>query len=133
MLDEEDPAALGLLRIGLVLVMTASLLTHVGAVSDYFSSHATVGGEAAREAFHSRWSLFFFVTEPWAVQPWFPACARISIEVRPAGFEPATLGSEDRCAIQLRHGRMAFSPQILRPGGGLFNRGVEDAPRLNIP
>lgn len=26
--------------------------------------------------------------------------------VRPAGFEPATLGSEDRCAIQLRHGRV---------------------------
>ena len=24
--------------------------------------------------------------------------------VRPAGFEPATLGSEDRCAIQLRQG-----------------------------
>jgi integrase len=29
-------------------------------------------------------------------------------EVRPAGFEPATLGSEDRCAIQLRHGRGCF-------------------------
>jgi hypothetical protein len=71
MLDEEDPAALGLLRILLVLVMTASLLTHVGAVSDYFSSHATVGGDAAREAFHSRWSLFFFVTEPWAVRAVF--------------------------------------------------------------
>ena len=26
-------------------------------------------------------------------------------EVRPEGFEPPTLGSEDRCAIQLRHGR----------------------------
>ena len=25
-------------------------------------------------------------------------------KVHPAGFEPATLGSEDRCAIQLRHG-----------------------------
>ena len=25
--------------------------------------------------------------------------------VRPEGFEPPTLGSEDRCAIQLRHGR----------------------------
>lgn len=28
--------------------------------------------------------------------------------VRPAGFEPATLGSEDRCAIQLRHGRISL-------------------------
>ncbi len=26
-------------------------------------------------------------------------------KVRPEGFEPPTLGSEDRCAIQLRHGR----------------------------
>ena len=26
--------------------------------------------------------------------------------VRPEGFEPSTLGSEDRCAIQLRHGRV---------------------------
>jgi hypothetical protein len=28
------------------------------------------------------------------------------MKIHPAGFEPATLGSEDRCAIQLRHGRM---------------------------
>jgi integrase len=28
-----------------------------------------------------------------------------SFEARPVGFEPTTLGSEDRCAIQLRHGR----------------------------
>ncbi len=27
-------------------------------------------------------------------------------KVRPRGFEPLTLGSEDRCAIQLRHGRL---------------------------
>ncbi len=27
-------------------------------------------------------------------------------EARPVGFEPTTLGSEDRCAIQLRHGRV---------------------------
>jgi hypothetical protein len=71
MLDEEDPAALGLLRITLVTVMTASLLVHVGSVSDYFSSHATLGGEAAREAFHSRWSLFFWIAEPWQVRAVF--------------------------------------------------------------
>ena len=27
-------------------------------------------------------------------------------KARPVGFEPTTLGSEDRCAIQLRHGRL---------------------------
>ena len=27
-------------------------------------------------------------------------------KIRPVGFEPTTLGSEDRCAIQLRHGRV---------------------------
>ena len=27
------------------------------------------------------------------------------LKTRPTGFEPVTLGSEDRCAIQLRHGR----------------------------
>ncbi|MEM9458604.1 MAG: HTTM domain-containing protein [Myxococcota bacterium] len=71
MLDEEDPEALGLCRIALVAVMTASMLTHVGAVSDYFSSHAVLGGEVARQAFHSRWSLFFTIDEPWAVRSIF--------------------------------------------------------------
>ena len=28
------------------------------------------------------------------------------VQIRPIGFEPITLGSEDRCAIQLRHGRV---------------------------
>ncbi|MCX4242425.1 HTTM domain-containing protein [Paraliomyxa miuraensis] len=71
MLDDEDPTALGLCRIAVVAVMTASMLTHLGAVSDYFSSHATIGGAAAREAFHSRWSLFFTIGEPWAVRTVF--------------------------------------------------------------
>ncbi len=26
------------------------------------------------------------------------------MKIHPVGFEPTTLGSEDRCAIQLRHG-----------------------------
>jgi len=71
MLDEEDPEALGLCRIVLVTVMLASLLTHLGAVSDYFSSHSVLGGTAAREAFHSRWSLLFTIHEPWAVRAVF--------------------------------------------------------------
>ena len=41
--------------------------------------------------------------------------------VRPEGFEPSTLGSEDRCAIQLRHGRitttsLADAVKILKGG-----------------
>lgn len=68
MLDEEDPTALGLVRIAVVAVMTASMLTHLGAVSDYFSDGSVIAGPAAREAFHSRWSLFFTITDPWAVR-----------------------------------------------------------------
>lgn len=35
--------------------------------------------------------------------------------IRPEGFEPPTLGSEDRCAIQLRHGRVSPNlPGVVR-------------------
>lgn len=67
-LDGEDPTALGLLRIVLVTVLTTSLLTHVGAVADYFSRDAVLFGPWAREAFPSRLSLFFWVDAPWAVR-----------------------------------------------------------------
>lgn len=67
-LDGEDPTALGLVRILLVTVLTASLLTHVGAVSEYFSTDSVLFGEWAREAFGNRFSLFFWVEDPWAVR-----------------------------------------------------------------
>ena len=38
----------------------------------------------------------------------------IALQVRPEGFEPPTLGSEDRCAIQLRHGRKSFNVMMLQ-------------------
>ena len=49
-----------------------------------------------------------------------PVVRRIDL-VRPEGFEPSTLGSEDRCAIQLRHGRitepsLADAVKILKGG-----------------
>ena len=37
----------------------------------------------------------------------------MSSKARPVGFEPTTLGSEDRCAIQLRHGRSTMQPSAL--------------------
>lgn len=70
---EEDPTALGLCRIALVAVFTAALLAHVGAVGEYFSDASPLAGRFARECFHSRLSLFFYVREPWAVQAVFAA------------------------------------------------------------
>lgn len=70
-LDGEDPTALGLVRILLVTVLTASLLTHVGAVSEYFSTDSVLFGKWAREAFGNRLSLFFWVEDPWAVRAIF--------------------------------------------------------------
>ncbi len=67
-LDPEDPTALGLLRIAVVTVLTASLVTHIGAVAEYFSAASPLAGRYAREAFPSRMSLFFIVEAPWAVQ-----------------------------------------------------------------
>ena len=37
-------------------------------------------------------------------------------QVHPSGFEPETLGSEDRCAIQLRHGCSYFLLFYRKPG-----------------
>ncbi len=69
----EDPEALGLLRIVLVAVFTASLCTHVGAVAEYFSDASPLFGRYARSAFPSRFSLFFYVRDPWAVRAVFAA------------------------------------------------------------
>lgn len=70
-LAREDPYTLGLLRIVVVAVLTGSLLCHVGAVAEYFSSRSPLHGEWAREAFPSRLSLFFWIEAPWAVQAIF--------------------------------------------------------------
>lgn len=70
-LAREDPLALGVLRIALVALLLASLLAHTGAVADYFSAASMVSGEAARSAFPTRFSLFFYVTSPWAVRSLF--------------------------------------------------------------
>lgn len=71
LLDPEDPTALGLTRILLVSVFLASMLTHVGAIDEYFSAASSIGGPWAREAFHSRWSIFFTFDEPWMVRTIF--------------------------------------------------------------
>jgi hypothetical protein len=64
---DEDPTALGLCRVALVAVFTASLLAHVGAVGEYFSDESMLAGEYARQAFKARQSLFF----------WFPSGTQV--------------------------------------------------------
>ena len=71
LLDPEDPTALGLVRIAVVAVLTLSLLTHAGSFAFYFSELSPLHGEYARMAFPSRFSLFFFVENPLAVQAIF--------------------------------------------------------------
>ncbi len=68
---DESPTALGLCRIALVSVFTLSLLAHIGAVGEYYSSEAALAGEFAQTAFHSRLSLFFLVEDPTAVRAIF--------------------------------------------------------------
>jgi len=71
LLGREDPTALGLLRIVLVAVFTANMLAHLGSVAEYFSDASPLFGEWARDAFPSRWSVFFHVTSPTGVQALF--------------------------------------------------------------
>jgi len=65
---DEDPTALGLCRIALVSVFTLSLLGHIGAVDEYFSNASMIAGDFARQAFHSRLSLFLWFDDIWAVR-----------------------------------------------------------------
>jgi hypothetical protein len=67
----EDPTALGLVRVLVVSVLLASAVGHVGAVGEYFSDEAWIAGRFAREAFPSRWSLFFSIGDPTAVRALF--------------------------------------------------------------
>jgi len=67
-LAEEPATALGLCRVLLVAVFTASMLSHFGAIDEYFSASSMVFGEHARRAFPSRWSLLFYVDDPWAAR-----------------------------------------------------------------
>ncbi|MEZ4383295.1 MAG: HTTM domain-containing protein [Nannocystaceae bacterium] len=73
LLGREEPTALGLVRVALVAVLTANMLSHVGAVAEYFSDASPLFGPYAREAFPERLSIFFYVQSPSAVRAVFAA------------------------------------------------------------
>ncbi len=97
LLDLEDPTALGLTRILVVAVMTASLLAHLGAVGEYFSDASPVFGEYARRAFPTRVSIFFWIRDPWAVRAVFGLgvvahlCWLVGLFTAPAALVSAAL------------------------------------------
>jgi hypothetical protein len=89
---DEAPTALGLCRVALVSVFTLSLVSHVGAVDEYFSNASMLGGEFARQAFHSRLSLFLWFDDPLAVRGIFAVGVvahllwLVGLYTRPAGL-----------------------------------------------
>ncbi len=64
---QEDATALGLFRVLFVALLTVVYVGHAGAVTEYFSSASMLHGSWARDAFPSRFSLFFFIDDPAAV------------------------------------------------------------------
>ncbi len=61
-----------------------------------------------------------------------PVCQLGLRRVHPEGFEPPTLGSEDRCAIQLCHGCILIKPIILVLPTTLSNRQSKSHVALEI-
>lgn len=64
----EDPLALGVFRACIAGMLFVSALLHAGSVAEYFSDASMINGRFARLAFPSRWSLFFEIRDPLAVQ-----------------------------------------------------------------
>ena len=67
----ESATALGIFRLVFVGLLTAILLAHVGVFAEYFSDASPINGEWARQAFPTRWSLFFHVRSPGGVMALF--------------------------------------------------------------
>ncbi len=115
----ESGEALALCRIGVVTVLTASVLAHVGAVADYFSDAAPLFGTWARAAFPSRWSLFFHLSSPgwvralfavgalahvgWVLGAWTRLSAAVSVVlwVSMIGRNPLLYGFPDQLGLVL--------------------------------
>lgn len=65
---QEDALALGVCRMVIAGILFVSSLLHLGSVAEYFSDASMINGRFAQLAFPSRWSLFFHVRDPLAVQ-----------------------------------------------------------------
>jgi hypothetical protein len=65
---QEDPLALGVCRAVIAGILFVSSLLHLGSVAELFSDDSMINGRFAELAFPSRWSLFFQIRDPLAVQ-----------------------------------------------------------------
>lgn len=77
---QEDATSLALFRVLFALLLTVVYVAHAGSVVEYFSAESMLNGRWARDAFPSRFSLFFHVDAPAAVLTlfWLGALAHVA-------------------------------------------------------
>jgi len=101
-----------MLAAGVNIKVVSESLGHanIGITLDTYSHLLPGAGKSAAECFDK-------LLKPWLAEDVGKMLAKEDdSEARPEGFEPTTLGSEDRCSCPLSYGRKSFLKLTFPPG-----------------